>query len=236
MELRRLMDALKDIEEGSMEDAEEHPTGPKFTGYWKGTDPRTPGQHMVGSAEESVEHDLKEQLRRQWYQYLNEYGPYGSTAGGGAENTPLGSTSTTSQDSSTTSSTQQPVGTQTGQNTNQSDQDKEKNAAQQAQQLNQTQQHITNLKNAGIELPAGTGQAAMSTINAVKNPDAPQTMQDKKITKAMATGVQDIMTQGSPSQVAQLSNTIKQIKQSTPDQQASQTGQQASQTNQPKTT
>ena len=42
--------------EGSMADAEHHHSGPEFTGYWKGTDPRTPGKHMVGGgAEESVE-------------------------------------------------------------------------------------------------------------------------------------------------------------------------------------
>lgn len=42
--------------EGSMADAEHHHSGPEFTGYWKGTDPRTPGQHMVGGGcEEDVE-------------------------------------------------------------------------------------------------------------------------------------------------------------------------------------
>jgi len=42
------------IREGTMQQAREHPTGPKFTGYWKGTDKGTPGTKMVGS-NESVE-------------------------------------------------------------------------------------------------------------------------------------------------------------------------------------
>jgi len=34
--------------ESAMSDAEKHPTGPKFTGYWKGTDKGKPGKKMVG--------------------------------------------------------------------------------------------------------------------------------------------------------------------------------------------
>jgi hypothetical protein len=34
--------------ESAMSDAEKHPTGPKFTGYWKGTDKGVPGKKMVG--------------------------------------------------------------------------------------------------------------------------------------------------------------------------------------------
>jgi len=35
--------------EGAMSNAEKHPNGPKFTGYWKGTDKGKPGNKMVGS-------------------------------------------------------------------------------------------------------------------------------------------------------------------------------------------
>lgn len=52
--------------EDSMASAEKHSTGPKFTGYWKGTDPRTPGQHMVGAAEGREIKSFKD--------YLDEYG------------------------------------------------------------------------------------------------------------------------------------------------------------------
>ena len=58
----------KDLDEESMASAEKHKTGPNFTGYWQGTDPKTPGQHMVGGAAESIE----EQMAREWNQYLSE--------------------------------------------------------------------------------------------------------------------------------------------------------------------
>lgn len=65
--------------EDTMAGAEQHERGPKFTGYWKGTDKTTPGKHMVG-ASESVE----EQISREWNTYLNEYGmTTGGTAMGG---------------------------------------------------------------------------------------------------------------------------------------------------------
>ena len=97
MNIYKILDTLKSLEEGSMKSAEHHSSGPKFTGYWKGTDPRTPGQHMVGgSAEESWgggtppiqgpgvddsaspihnrELDLEEELMQEWDQFLKEYG------------------------------------------------------------------------------------------------------------------------------------------------------------------
>ena len=61
---------MGDIDEGSMTAAVQNPEGPKFTGYWKGTDPRTPGEHMVGSAEESIE----EQIAAEWNTFLAELG------------------------------------------------------------------------------------------------------------------------------------------------------------------
>jgi len=70
--LDRALDYIKhdyQIDEESMASAEKHKTGPKFTGYWRGTDPRTPGQHMVGGASESIE----EQMAREWNQYLSEF-------------------------------------------------------------------------------------------------------------------------------------------------------------------
>ena len=57
MDLRNLLGKLTLIE-GTMKSAERHPTGPKFTGQWKGTDAGTPGNKMVGSAEESILKDL----------------------------------------------------------------------------------------------------------------------------------------------------------------------------------
>ena len=39
---------MGDMDEGSMADAEKHPSGAKFGGYWKGTDKGRPGKKMVG--------------------------------------------------------------------------------------------------------------------------------------------------------------------------------------------
>lgn len=62
MDLKDLLTKL-DLIEGSMKRAEQHPTGPKFTGYWKGKDPRTPGTKMVGGSEEYDESMLKDLQR-----------------------------------------------------------------------------------------------------------------------------------------------------------------------------
>jgi hypothetical protein len=75
-----------DVEEDSMTDAEEHSTGPKFTGYWKGTDKRTPGKHMVGASE-----SIEEEIAREYSQYLKEYG----MTTGGTTNPSAGATNPT---------------------------------------------------------------------------------------------------------------------------------------------
>ena len=36
------------VKEGSMKSSEKESSGPKFTGYWKGTDKGRPGKKMVG--------------------------------------------------------------------------------------------------------------------------------------------------------------------------------------------
>ena len=41
-------DKVKKKTKESMKSAENNPSGPKFTGYWKGTDKGTPGKKMVG--------------------------------------------------------------------------------------------------------------------------------------------------------------------------------------------
>lgn len=66
--------------ETSMAGAEKHKTGPKFTGYWKGTDAGTPGNKMVGSSE-----SIEEEIARDWNSYLAEFGanPATGTAAGG---------------------------------------------------------------------------------------------------------------------------------------------------------
>lgn len=61
MDLKQLLGKL-DLIESSMEQAAKNPTGPKFTGQWKGTDAGTPGNKMVGGGcgEEQQESILKD--------------------------------------------------------------------------------------------------------------------------------------------------------------------------------
>jgi hypothetical protein len=49
MDLKALLGKL-DVLEGSMEKAAKNPTGPKFTGQWRGTDKGTPGKKLVGDS------------------------------------------------------------------------------------------------------------------------------------------------------------------------------------------
>jgi hypothetical protein len=56
MDMKKLLQIVESKD--SMKSAEKAPTGPKFTGYWKGTDSATPGNKMVGGAEESILKDL----------------------------------------------------------------------------------------------------------------------------------------------------------------------------------
>lgn len=45
---KRKKKKYEEVEENSMTDAEKEGQGPKFTGYWKGTDKGRPGKKMVG--------------------------------------------------------------------------------------------------------------------------------------------------------------------------------------------
>lgn len=51
MDLKNLLGKL-DVIEGTMKSAERNPTGPKFTGQWKGTDKGLPGKKLVGDSVE----------------------------------------------------------------------------------------------------------------------------------------------------------------------------------------
>ena len=58
--MRRLLEAMD-----SMSRAETKPTGPKFPGYWKGTDPASAAKNkMVGGAEESVMPELAKTAKK----------------------------------------------------------------------------------------------------------------------------------------------------------------------------
>jgi chemotaxis protein histidine kinase CheA len=94
---------LAQIDEGSMKKATKNPTGPKFGGYWKGTQksPPKPGQGAGGGCEESIIKDLEKaitenprtrshNLMREYKEFLNEYGGVGGY--GAASQAPQGDT------------------------------------------------------------------------------------------------------------------------------------------------
>jgi hypothetical protein len=65
MSMRDILSRLDQLNESStMKSAVKKPTGPKFPGYWKGTDPASQAKNKMvgGSAEESIIHDLERAL------------------------------------------------------------------------------------------------------------------------------------------------------------------------------
>ncbi len=77
MDLKQLLGKL-DLLEGTMSSAEKNPTGPKFTGQWKGTDKGLPGRKLVG---DSILKDLQkgpspktkeQELAEQFEQFLQQ--------------------------------------------------------------------------------------------------------------------------------------------------------------------
>ena len=172
-------DAYKhgEIGEGSM--AEQHSSGPKFTGYWKGTDAGTPGKHMVGSSE-SVEQESEEaqptlaaKLKARWEKTKREKG----LAEAGANNP--------AQDTAGTAAA---------------------NPAQDAQKIAQTQKGINLMKSAGVQVPS-VQQAVTSTLkDPLKDP---ADIQDKKVASAFGQATQNIIKSGDPSLQNQLAALIK---------------------------
>ena len=70
MDIKKLVTKLDALSESPMTQASNNPTGPKFSGYWKGTDskPPKPGMGVGGEGEESMlkgfERELKENPAR----------------------------------------------------------------------------------------------------------------------------------------------------------------------------
>jgi len=63
--MKKLLESMSRLEnKKSMKSAEKDPTGPKFTGYWKGTDPHTPGNKMVGGGAEEYDESILKDLSK----------------------------------------------------------------------------------------------------------------------------------------------------------------------------
>ena len=183
-------DAYKErewTEEGSMASAEKHSTGPEFTGYWKGTDPRTPGQHMVGGADESVEEcgepmSLSDRLRARWAETKRETGLDEAGANNPAQAT--GSTGVTAP----------------------------ADPAAQAKELATAQQNINKLKSAGVPIP-NVQAAAKTVLKDPTDPKTPVTLQDKLVKQNLGMAMANLLDKGNPSQVGQVAQAIKQAQQ-----------------------
>ena len=187
-EMAEFWDSINgEIDEGSMASAEQHSTGPKFTGYWKGTDPRTPGQHMVGGADESVEEcgepmSLSDRLRARWAETKRETGLDEAGANNPAQAT--GSTGVTAP----------------------------ADPAAQAKELAAAQQNINKLKSAGVPIP-NVQAAAKTVLKDPTDPKTPVTPQDKLVKQNLGMAMANLLDKGNPSQVGQVAQAIKQAQQ-----------------------
>ncbi len=209
MDLYSILQTLDNISEGSMKSAEQHKTGPKFTSYWKGTDAGTPGEKMVGAMEDTTGAVL------------------GGIAGAAITKSPAGASIGAQIGSGIEDSLDEDTldeelraawdeylaefgannpgstGTQTG---NQSQ-------ANTAKDLQTAQQNINKLKSAGVNLPTGVSQASQSTVKAVNEPTAIPSAQDRKLSQTLGSEFEQLLAKGKPSDVSQLANAIRQVKQ-----------------------
>ena len=81
--------------------------------------------------------------------------------------------------------------------------------AQQAKQTAQVQQNVNKLKSAGANIP-NVGQAVQSVM---KEPTDPATSQDKNVSAGLGQELDQVLTKGNPSEVNQLANLIRKVKQ-----------------------
>jgi hypothetical protein len=183
MDLYSILNVLQNLEEGTMTSAEQNPTGPdNFTGYWKGTDKRTPGKHMVGASEdveqecERAQPSLADKLKARWEQTKREKGlqEYGMTTGG-----TMGGGGTSSTDNKPDPA-----------------------------EISKTQQSLNKLKTAGVNIP-NVAQAVKSTL---RDPNTPATTQDKNIAAGLGQEVEQLVAKGDPNMMNQLTSIIQKNK------------------------
>ena len=227
----------KPTKEGSMASAAHHKSGPKFGGYWKGTQksPPKPGQG-VGGCEESVEEQnmgpgtggmeesVEEQIAREW-KHFNEYGAVdqGGTGSSGKANSGNGYYTydiVTSHPDNDKDHNEEPVTEQgannppqgAGPGTSQVDQQ------QTAKELQTAQNNINKLKTAGVNIPVSPSQAAQSAVKTVNDPkaNAATGMNMDQASKKTAGGLgqefEKTIAKANPGQVSQIANVIKQVK------------------------
>jgi len=181
-----ILGIFKRLNEGTMTSAEQHSEGPKFTGYWKGTDASTPGNKMVGGCEEGVEQEceepasLEDRLRARWAKTKRETGLDEAGANNPAQATAGGAPAVPGQIDPA--------------------------------QLANTQQNVNKLKSAGVAIP-NAQQAAKTVLKDPTNPATPSTSQDKQVDQNLGLAMSNLLAKGNPSQVSQMANVIKQANQ-----------------------
>lgn len=229
-----ILNIFKQLDEGTMASAEKHSTGPKFGGYWKGTQksPPKPGQGVGGMEESAVEMnyvqgagpddsrsplhgDLEEELMAEWERFVKEYGanePTGTAQSGKANQDGYYTYDTVDND-------EEQVKEAGANNPAQGAQDpiKQRQLAQQTAQTGQAFQKLQNM--AGIKVGVGASQAAKTAVANAQNPNINPTtgagmdQTGKKIVGALGKGVEDALVHADPADANKLIQNIQQIKQ-----------------------
>lgn len=210
MDLYTILQTLSNLEEGTMKAAEKQSTGPKFTNYWKGTDSGTPGKKMVGSMEEDTAGAV-----------------VGGIAGAALTKSPTGASIGAQLGSDLEDSLEEEMrsawdeylaefgANNPGSTSSAGTAAPAQNAANTAKELQTTQQNLSKLKSAGVALPTGVSQASQSAVKTVNEPTAVPTAQDRKLFQTLGGELEQLLTKGKPSDVSQLANAIRQVKQGT---------------------
>ena len=181
-----ILNIFKTLNEGTMSSAEEHSTGPKFTGYWKGTDAGTPGNKMVGASEsvEECEMSLTDRLKARWEETKRQKG----LSEAGANNPAQGA--------------QDPI--------------QQKAMAQKTAQTGQAFQKLQNIgikTGVGASQAAKTAVTNMNNPNINPTTGAGMDQTGKKVVGALGKGIEDALVNANPSDANKLIQNIQQIKQ-----------------------
>lgn len=207
----RLADEFGGVEEGAKFDFAGEKRGQKPGDQWRGKDAGTPGNKLVGAAESS------EQASYPYAELISGATNYNP------DSPPVKETEKTmspleaklrarwnkhkqglaefgagnpGQSSMGTTGTANPI-------------DQQKTA----KTLQQTQSNLNKLKAAGVNIPTGVGQASQAAVKAASNPTASPTQTDKKVSMGLGQEIEKLLTTGDNSQIGQVANVLKQVKQ-----------------------
>jgi hypothetical protein len=168
--------------------------GQKPGDQWRGTDAGTPGNKLVGAAE-SIEQEcdtnkpmspIEAKLRAMWNKHKQGLAELGANNPG--QNNMGGGAPASGQATAV-------------------------DQAQQAKDLQQTQQNLNKLKSAGVAIPTSISQASQTAIKATNTPTAIPNQTDKKVSMGLGQEIEKLLTTGNQNQIGQVANVLKQVKQ-----------------------